>query len=147
MGLLLFADNRWIIVVSPAELRQRWTANSMAGCSAADSLEASITVSDVEISRRSREHGFTALRVWNTFDGHFMKVLAEREVRVWRRFHSLRHLLCDNTVAMKRRLRLFSSYVVSSMYWCAGSWILTRSPCTDFRALQMKLRNLFEKIA
>ena len=33
--------------------------------------------------------------VWITFDGHFTKELAEREVSAWRRFHALRHLLCD----------------------------------------------------
>ena len=39
-------------------------------------------------------------------------------------FYTLRPLLCDNKVVLKHRLRLFSSCVVFSMYWCAGSCLL-----------------------
>ena len=74
-----------------------------------------------------------------TFDGHFKKEPAERDVSAWRLFYSLRHLLCDDRVALKHRLRLFSSCVVSSLYWCAGSWMLTRSQCTHLRALHNKM--------
>ena len=42
-------------------------------CSATDTLEATISVSDVEVTRRSREQGFKALGVWITFDGHVTK--------------------------------------------------------------------------
>ena len=84
-------------------------------------------MSDIEITCRQREHGFKALGVWISFDGPVMKELAEREVDAWRCFYSVRHLLCDNRVALKHRLRLLSSCVVSSMYWCVGSLILTRS--------------------
>ena len=89
-----------------------------------------------------REEGYKALGVWITFDGHFTKELAEREVATWRRFYVLRHLLCDNNVALKYRLRLLTSCVVSSMYWCAGSWILTRTQCAHLRAVQDRM---FEK--
>ena len=86
-------------------------------CSTAqDSLVAGITVSDTVIARRSREEGFKALGVWITFDGHFTKELAEREVSAWRRFYAIRHLLCDINVALKCRLRLLTSCVVSSMF-------------------------------
>ena len=132
MGLLLFTDNCWIIAMSPAEfkcmarawnellekagLRIEW--EEAVWCSSApDSLEATITVSE-------------ALGAWITFDGHFMKEIAEREVIAWRSFHATRHLLCDNIMALKRRLRLLSSCVASSMYWCSGSWILTLSRST-----------------
>ena len=54
-------------------------------------------------SRRSREEGFKAQGVWCTFDGHFTKELAEREVPAWRRFYALRQLLCDSNVALKYR--------------------------------------------
>ena len=145
MGLLLFADNCWIIAMSPAEIkcmaRAWYELLEKAGlriawgeavwCSSApDSLEATITVSDTVVTRRSREQGFKALGAWITFDGHFMKEIAEREVIAWRSFHAIRHLLCENKVALKHRLRLLSSCVASSMYWCSGSWILTLSRST-----------------
>ena len=63
----------------------------------------------------------------------FVKEIAEREVIAWRSFFALRHLLCDT---LKHRLRLLSSCVASSMYWCSGSWILTQSQCTHLRAIQ-----------
>ena len=94
-------------------------------CSTAqDSVAANITVGNHDHSENSRGR-FKPLGVWITFDGHFTKELAEREVSAWRRFHALRHLLCDNRVALKYRLRLLTLCVVSSMYWCARSWILT----------------------
>ena len=67
------------------------------------------------------------------------KELAEREVSAWRRFYALRQLLCDNNVALKYRLRLLTSCVVSSMYRCAGSWILTRTQCAHLRAVQGRM--------
>ena len=154
MGLLLFADNCWIIAMSPAEikcmarawyellekdgLRIAW--GEAVWCSSApDSLEATITVSDTVVTRRSREQGFKALGAWITFDGHFMKEIAESEVIAWRSFHAIRHLLCDNKMALKHSLRLLSSCVASSMYWCSGSWILTLSRCTHLRAIQDKM--------
>ena len=95
-----------------------------------------ITVSDTVITRRSREQGFKARGAWITFDGHFLKEIAER---AWRRFYAIRHLLCDNKVALRQSLRLLSSCVASSMYWCSGSWILTQSQCTHLRAIQDKM--------
>ena len=56
-------------------------------------------------------------------------------VSAWRRFYAHHHLLCDNNVALKYRLRLLTSCVVSSMYWCAGSWILTSAQCANLRAV------------
>ena len=92
---------------------------------------------DTVISRRSREQGFKAFGVRITFDGHF--VIAEREVIAWRSFYTIRTLHCDNKVALRHRLRLLSSCVTSSLYWCSGSWILTQSRCTHLRATQDKM--------
>ena len=58
-------------------------------------------MSETVITRRTRTEGFKALGVWITFDGHFTKELAEREVSAWRRFYAHHHLLCDNNVALK----------------------------------------------
>ena len=99
-------------------------------CSTAQySLTASITVLETVINRRTREEGFKALGVWITFDGHFTKELAEEPAR--RRFYALRQLLCDNNVALKYRLRLLTSCVVSSMYWCAVQDAEKDNLCTE----------------
>ena len=82
------------------------------------------------------EEAFKALGVRITFDGHFTKELTEREVSAWRRLYALRQLLCDNNVALKYRLRLLTTCVVTSMYWYGGSWILTRTQCAHLRAVQ-----------
>ena len=149
MGVYFFATT----ATSPAELKcmaRAWNElldkpglrigwEEAVWCSSApDSLEATITVSDTVITRRSREHGFKALGAWITVDGHFMKEIAEREVIARRSFYAIRHLLCDNKVALKHRLRFLSSCVASSMYWCSGSWILTQSQCTHLRAIQRR---------
>ena len=117
----------WNELLEPSGLQIHW--GEAVWCSTAqDSLTANITVSETAITRRAREEGFKALGVWITFDGHFTKEVAEREVSAWRRFYAHHHLLCDNNVALKYRLRLLTSCVLSWMYWCAGSWILT---CTQ----------------
>ena len=151
LGLLLFADDCWIIAMSPGELprmARAWNEllkssglhkdweEAVCFSTAQDSPTASITVSETMITRQTREEGFKALGVWITFDGHFTKDLAEREVSAWRRFCALRQLLCDNNVALRCMLRLLTSCVVSSMYWCAGSWILTRTERAHLRAVQ-----------
>ena len=103
---------------------------------AQDTLPGSIAVRGTTKTRRKREEGFKALGVSITFDGHFTKEIAEREVAAWRRFFALRHTQCNNDIALKYRLRLLISCVLSSMYWCVGSWILTRTQCTHLRAVQ-----------
>ena len=102
--------------------------------SAPDSLVANVEVEDTVVARTPREHGFKALGVWIIFDSHFVKEFSEREVIAWRSFYAIRKLLCDNKVALRRRLRL-----QSSLYWCSGSWILTQSQCTHLRAIQYKM--------
>ena len=77
--------------------------------------------------------------MWISFDCHFTKELAEREVSAWRRFYALRQLLCDNNVALKYREGLLTSCVASSMYWCVGSGILTRTQCARLRAVQDRM--------
>ena len=153
MGLLLFADSCWLIATSPAELRcmaRAW--NELLVCaglrivlkepvwctSASDSLAAKIEVEGTVSTRMPREQGFKALGVSITFDGHFVKELAERGVIAWRSFYAMRKLW-DNKVALRHRLRLLSSCFTSSLCWCSGSWILNQSQRTHLRAIQDKM--------
>ena len=96
-------------------------------------------MSDRLITRRAREEGFKASGVWITFDGHFTKELAGREVAAWQRFYANRQLLCDNNVALQYRLRLLTSCVVSSMYRSAGSRNVTSTQCAHLRAVQDRM--------
>ena len=108
MGLLLIADSCRLIAMSPAELRCRLVHGTNAWkkldfewkeaewwTSARDSLEAKIEVDDTVITRTTREQSFQALDAWFTFDGNFVKELAEREVIAWRSFYVIQKLLCD----------------------------------------------------
>ena len=79
MELLLFADNCWLIAMSPAELR----------CMARAWNELLVSA-DCEMRGKrlcgARQpltvwwQGFKTLGAWTTFDGHFVKEVAEREV-------------------------------------------------------------------
>ena len=144
----------WLIATSPAELRcmaRAWNEllvraglriawKEAVWCtSAPDSLEANIEVDGTEITRTATEQGLRALGACITFDGHFVKELAEREVTARKSFCAIRKLLCDNKVALRHRLRLLSWCVTSSLSWCSGSWILTQSQCTHLRAIQDKM--------
>ena len=54
--------------------------------------------------------------MWITFDGHFTKELAVREVSAWRRFYAHHHLLCvwlSNTDCVRSRH--------ASCHRCAGA--------------------------
>ena len=107
-------------------VRARNACNRAVWCfSSTDPLDATIAVSDVDITRRKREHDFKSVQVWITINGHVTKEFAEREVSAWRLTYSV--------------LLLFSSCVVSSVHWCAGSWMFTRSQWTHPRALQEKM--------
>ena len=65
--------------------------------SAADSLEATITVSGTEITRIPREQGFKALGLWVTFYGHFMIELARTAGNCVALF------LCPTTIVMRQQ--------------------------------------------
>ena len=85
------------------------------------------------------KEGSKALGVWITFDGHFTKELAEREVSAWQRFYALRQLLCDNNVALKYRLRVLTSCVVSPMrkFNLHTHTMCTSARCTGSHAEKM----------
>ena len=94
------------------------------------------------VSKSLDDHGNMASRHWVC--GSLLTTTSRnswqsREVSAWRLFCSVRLLLCNDRVALRHRLRLFSSCVVSFLYWCAGSWILTRSQCTHCWAPQDKM--------
>ena len=110
----------WNELLVRARLQVAWK-EAVWCTSTPDSQVANIEVDDTVITRTTRERGFKALGAWITFDGHFVKQLAEREVIAWRSFYAILKLLCDNNVASRCRLRLLSSCVTSSLYWCSAS--------------------------
>ena len=85
LGLLLFAarQSAWNELLKSCGLQIAW--REALWCSTAqECLAASITVSETMITRRTREEVFKALGVRITFDGHFTRELAEREISEWR---------------------------------------------------------------
>ena len=83
---------------------------------AQDVLPGSTAVSGTTITRRTSEEGLNALGVWITFDGHFTKEIADREVLTWKRFFPLRHLLCNNKVALSKNTDCLCLSHLSSVY-------------------------------
>ena len=146
LGLLLFAGICWIIAMSAGELQTMARAwNELLESSGLDVVPdgtrqsgSKHAVSETVITRR-REEGFQALEVWITFDGHFTKDLAEREVSAWRRFYALRQLQCDNNVALNAGCACSHHMSCHPCIGVWGSWILTRTQCAHLRAVQDRM--------
>ena len=114
----------WFDLLSQAGLNIDWS--EAAWCTTAqDNLLGSIAVSGTTAMRRKREEGFEALGVWINLDGHFTEEIAD--AAAWRRFFTLRHMLCNNNVA------LITDCDCLSHVFCR---LLTRTQCTHLRAVQ-----------
>ena len=163
MGLLRFADNCLIIAMTQAELKcvaSAWNellekVGLRIAWEEAVGVRQHLTVCrrysrclTRVITRRSREQGFKALGAWITFDGHFVKEIAEREV------YCMEVFLCDTTSFVCQQSGFETSFARSchhalllSMYWCSGSCMLTLSPCIHLRAIQDKMpRRMIEEL-
>ena len=105
-GFFTFRGQLWIIAMSPAELKhssclewtpgQSWIAHRVGrGCLVfIGTGQFGGDHHGVRHSGHSKVAGtgFKTLGAWITFDGHFMKEIAERDVIAWRSFFALRQL-------------------------------------------------------
>jgi len=155
IALLLFADNFWLVSTSPAELarmtevwldilkRHGWSVplGEATWCSTGpdDMRNWHVELPWGSVRRASRKEGFNVLGTIITFDASFEVELRNRISRAWRAFYSHSVLLCCRTAPLKDRLRLLTLLVVSSLFWCSGSWNLTSRQVSKLRGVQLKM--------
>ena len=65
--------------------------------------------------------------------------LGERISRTWRAFFANREFLCCRRSPLGKRFELLTSLVSHSLFWCSGSWNLTRRQESRLRAVQHKM--------
>ena len=155
LSLLLFADNFWIVSTSAHELEDMTKAwlhllgehgwNVPAGeatwCTTAEDSHKhwTVRVSETVVKRAPRAEGFSAVGVRICFDNGYEMELQERFSRAWRAFYSNASLLTCRTASLKLRLNLLKTLVMQSLFWCSGSWNLTRKQLAKLRDLQLRM--------
>ena len=98
-----------------------------------------VNVCRESVRRAPRRDGFKVLGVQVTFDNSFESELQIRISRSWRAFYKYKHLLCHRDSPLKDRLSLLCSLVSNSLFWCAGSWNLTKRQASKLRGLQLSM--------
>ena len=75
-----------------------------------------------------------------TFDNGSEVELQNRIARSWRAFYKYRDLLCCRAAPWKNRLSLLNTVVRTSLFWCSGSWNLTRRQVSKLRGVQQHMQ-------
>ncbi len=89
--------------------------------------------------RTSAAEGFRVLGTMLTFDNKFDVEVEYRLSRANNAFYANSDLLGCVSVPLKTRLRVFRSVVDASVFWCAGSWNLSREKNERLRTFKMSL--------
>ena len=137
LGLLVFADNPWILARSSGMLKamtQTWLdmlneagwqaeKTEMTWCSTLeDALPGAVRLrNDTLIRWAGRREGLKALGALLTFDGDIGAELWRRISSAWAAFGKHRHFLCCRAASLRERLRLLDKVVRPALFWCAGS--------------------------
>ena len=93
-------------------------------------------IDGVCIKRAPRSEGFVALGTQITFDNCFDVELDARIRKAWGAFHKHKDILCCQAAPFTARMQLLSSLVEGSLFWCAGSWTLTKKQESRLRGVQ-----------
>ena len=91
------------------------------------------------MTRAKRNVGFKVLGTLLSFDGRYGQELANRIQRAWRAFFAHKNLLCYQGGSLKVRFKLLDSLVSRSLFWCSGTWVLTRKECEQLRGVQQAM--------
>ena len=85
-----------------------------------------MTVNNEIVKRTDRGQGFKVLGVMISFDNHFEIELGQRIKSGWRNFYKNYDTLTHPDAPIKKRLALLNRLVGPALFWCAGSWNLTK---------------------
>ena len=154
VNIILFADNYWLVATDPEMLRKMTEAwldmlaeygwetpvQDLTWCSTAlDNERAQFKVRGQDTLRTAANVGFKVLGTMLTFDNKNDVELEYRMTRANNAFYANWDLLGCKSVTLGTRLRVFRAVVDAAMFWCAGSWNLTREQNERLRTFQMRL--------
>ena len=128
--LRLLQDHGWSVPLKEAV----W-------CTTAANVPSDWTViaQGVKVEKAAQNVGFKVLGVRVAFNNSFGAELKERFSKAWRAFYSHRDLLCCTQAPFSKRIELLETLVASSLFWCSGSWNLTRGQESKLRGLQQNM--------
>ena len=154
MGILVFADNFWILAQSPKMLQQmteRWLQilerDGLGVCleectwatTAEDQGDWKIRLKDTLINRASRDIGFKVLGTWLTLNNNASVEVDFRIAKAWKAFHKHRKVLCCRRANIKQRFALLNKVVKPVITYCCGSLTLTLAHERKIRDTQQKM--------
>ena len=99
---------------------------------------AQIEINDKRTLRTEAKVGFKVLGTYVTFDNRFEVEIEYRLMRADRAFWASWNLLGCASVPLTKRLAIFKATVNATLFWCAGSWNLTREQNERLRVCQMR---------
>ena len=66
--------------------------------------------------------------------------------QAWKKFHVQKHILCNRSFSLKKRVQLLDITVKPTILYGAGTWALTANMCAKLRKTQRQmLRSIFQK--
>ena len=105
-----------------------------------DGRLASISVGGTKIMRARRADGFVALGVQLQFHGKQTLEIENRAQRLWKAFWAHKATLRNKDVSLFKRLQFLDAIAKASLFWCSGSWNLTRVQMQIIRTAQQSMR-------
>ena len=105
-----------------------------------DGRLASISVGGQKIMRARRADGFVALGVQLQFHGKQTLEIENRVQRLWKAFWAHKATLRNKDVSLFKRLQFLDAIAKTSLFWCSGSWNLTRVQMQTIRTAQQSMR-------
>ena len=154
VDIILFADNYWLVAVNPKMLENMTIAwldllaeygwetpiEELTWCTTRnDDVEIKIEVNNKIARRAKAAAGFKVLGTQITFDNSYEVELESRLRKADSAFWANWGLLGCVSVPLVKRLAVFTASVNATMFWCAGTWNLTRAQNGKIRVRQMRL--------
>ena len=142
MDIILFADNYWLVAVNPMMLENMTIAwldllaeygwetptEELTWCTTRDDdVEVKIEINNKIALRAKAAVGFKVLGTQLTFDNNYEVELESRLRKADNAFWANWGLLGCVSVPLVKRLAVFTGAVNATMFWCAGTWNLTRA--------------------
>ena len=155
LGIILFADNFWLIAKNPKELvttSDKWydllqqygwrypPSEYVYSTTCPDTFRIpKIIFRGSEVTRRTHKEGIKVLGSYICFDGSFGTELDFRIAKAWGLFWKFREVLCAFTQNLVQRIRILNKTVQKTLFYGSGSWHLTKSQINQLSGVQFKM--------
>ena len=154
LGLILYADNFWLIATSPSMMEcmlTKWLNLLEAdgwyvpldetkwGTTLQDNVPLKVHVRGETVKRVERATGFQAPGCQLSFNGRNILELKSRMAKAWATFTKHADLLCCKSSPFRKRIVLLDMLINNGLFWCSGSWNLPKKNLYGLRALQGRI--------